>query len=133
MGSIVLEPGVKEMLLADCQDFLRSEKWYVPLLRLYSNMTVQVVYRYTERGGFIHNKMQVRIHIVIFSYSKRDTLSTWVSATWCARKVRAVPIAQKRWSWLTSSPTQSGKTSLIHSLAGELGMDIYVVSLSSKG
>jgi hypothetical protein len=28
---------------------------------------------------------------------------------------------------------QSGKTSLIHSLAGELGLDIYVVSLSSKG
>lgn len=27
----------------------------------------------------------------------------------------------------------SGKTSLIHSLAGELGLDIYVVSLSSKG
>jgi hypothetical protein len=29
--------------------------------------------------------------------------------------------------------THSGKTSLIHSLAGELGLDIYVVSLSSKG
>ena len=28
---------------------------------------------------------------------------------------------------------RSGKTSLIHSLAGELGLDIYVVSLSSKG
>jgi hypothetical protein len=27
----------------------------------------------------------------------------------------------------------SGKTSLIHSLAGELGLDIYVVSLSAKG
>lgn len=27
----------------------------------------------------------------------------------------------------------SGKTSLIQSLAGELGLDIYVVSLSSKG
>jgi hypothetical protein len=29
MGSIVLEPAVKEMLLADCKDFLRSEDWYV--------------------------------------------------------------------------------------------------------
>ena len=29
MSSIVLEPGVKERLLADCQDFLRSEDWYV--------------------------------------------------------------------------------------------------------
>jgi hypothetical protein len=28
---------------------------------------------------------------------------------------------------------RSGKTSLIHSLAGELGLDIYVVSLSTKG
>ncbi len=29
MSSIVLEPGVKERLLADCRDFLRSEDWYV--------------------------------------------------------------------------------------------------------
>ena len=29
MSSIVLEPAVKEMLLADCRDFLRSEDWYV--------------------------------------------------------------------------------------------------------
>jgi hypothetical protein len=29
MGSIVLEPAVKEMLLADCRDFLCSEDWYV--------------------------------------------------------------------------------------------------------
>ena len=27
MASIVLEPGVKDMLLADCKDFLRSEDW----------------------------------------------------------------------------------------------------------
>ncbi|KAG6917097.1 hypothetical protein DXG01_003917 [Tephrocybe rancida] len=53
MSSIVLQPGVKDMLLADCKDFLCSE--------------------------------------------------------------------------------ECGKTSLIHSLAGELGLDIYVVSLSSKG
>jgi chaperone BCS1 len=26
MGSIVLEPGVKEMLLSDTRDFLKSEK-----------------------------------------------------------------------------------------------------------
>lgn len=32
-----------------------------------------------------------------------------------------------------STYVSSGKTSLIHSLAGELGLDIYVVSLSSKG
>jgi hypothetical protein len=29
MSSIVLEPGVKEMILDDCKDFLESEDWYV--------------------------------------------------------------------------------------------------------
>ena len=29
MSSIVLQPGVKDMLLADCKDFLASEEWYV--------------------------------------------------------------------------------------------------------
>lgn len=28
MSSIVLQPGVKDMLLADCKDFLCSEEWY---------------------------------------------------------------------------------------------------------
>ena len=32
MSSIVLEPGVKDMILADCKDFLASEEWYAPLL-----------------------------------------------------------------------------------------------------
>ena len=27
MSSIVLQPGVKDMLLADCKDFLCSEEW----------------------------------------------------------------------------------------------------------
>ena len=31
------------------------------------------------------------------------------------------------------SECRSGKTSLIHALSGELGLDIYVVSLSAKG
>ena len=42
MSSIVLEPAVKEMLLADCRDFLRSEDWYVPLLRVH-----------LEHGGYM--------------------------------------------------------------------------------
>jgi chaperone BCS1 len=29
MSSIVLEPGVKEMILDDCKDFLQSEDWCV--------------------------------------------------------------------------------------------------------
>ncbi|KAG6381797.1 P-loop containing nucleoside triphosphate hydrolase protein [Boletus reticuloceps] len=73
LSSIVLQPGVKDMLLADCRDFLCSEDWYA------------------ERG---------------------------------------IPF---RRGYLLYGVPGSGKTSLIHSLAGELGLDIYVVSLSSKG
>ncbi|KAI0285186.1 P-loop containing nucleoside triphosphate hydrolase protein [Russula brevipes] len=73
MSSIILEPAVKEMLLADCRDFLRSEDWYA------------------ERG---------------------------------------IPF---RRGYLLHGVPRSGKTSLVYSLAGELGLDIYGVSLSSKG
>jgi mitochondrial chaperone BCS1 len=31
LSSIVLPPGVKDMLLADCRDFLSSEDWWVHL------------------------------------------------------------------------------------------------------
>ncbi|KAH9996395.1 P-loop containing nucleoside triphosphate hydrolase protein [Russula compacta] len=73
LSSIILEPGIKEMLLADCRDFLRSEDWYA------------------ERG---------------------------------------LPY---RRGYLLHGVPRSGKTSLIQSLAGELGLDIYVLSLSSLG
>ncbi|KAF8498227.1 P-loop containing nucleoside triphosphate hydrolase protein [Russula emetica] len=73
MSSIVLEPAVKEKLLADCRDFLRSEDWYA------------------ERG---------------------------------------IPF---RRGYLLHGVPRSGKTSLINSLAGELGLDICVLNMSSKG
>ncbi|KAF5334175.1 hypothetical protein D9758_014820 [Tetrapyrgos nigripes] len=72
MNSIVLNPGVKEMLLNDTKDFLGSEKWYA------------------DRG---------------------------------------IPF---RRGYLLHGVPGSGKSSLIHAIAGELMLDIYVVSLSSS-
>ncbi|KZT71661.1 P-loop containing nucleoside triphosphate hydrolase protein [Daedalea quercina L-15889] len=72
MSSIVLNRGVKEMLLADTKDFLKSEKWYA------------------DRG---------------------------------------IPF---RRGYLLYGVPGSGKSSLIHAIAGELMLDIYVVSLSSS-
>ncbi|KAL6303511.1 P-loop containing nucleoside triphosphate hydrolase protein [Sparassis latifolia] len=72
ISSIVLNPGVKEMLLADTKDFLKSEKWYA------------------DRG---------------------------------------IPF---RRGYLLHGVPGSGKSSLIHAIAGELMLDIYVVSLSSS-
>lgn len=72
LSSIVLNPGVKEMLVADAKDFLKSEKWYA------------------DRG---------------------------------------IPF---RRGYLLYGVPGSGKSSLIHALAGELMLDIYVVSLSSS-
>ncbi|KAF8913569.1 hypothetical protein CPB85DRAFT_555497 [Mucidula mucida] len=72
MSSIVLNPGVKEMLLRDTRDFLASETWYAS---------------------------------------------------------RGIPF---RRGYLLHGVPGSGKSSLIHALAGELMLDIYVVSLSSS-
>ncbi|KAF6755074.1 BCS1 N terminal-domain-containing protein [Ephemerocybe angulata] len=72
LGSIVLNPGVKEMLVEDTKDFLRSEKWYM------------------DRG---------------------------------------IPF---RRGYLLYGVPGSGKSSLIHALAGYLQLDIYVVSLSAS-
>lgn len=73
MESIVLEANVKDMIVADCKDFIASEDWYA------------------ERG---------------------------------------IPY---RRGYLLYGVPGSGKTSLIHALAGELGLDIYALSLAAKG
>ena len=53
MNSIVLEPAVKDMILADCRDFLRSEDWYVSYFSVYWGAKLYGVYRYAERGEFL--------------------------------------------------------------------------------
>jgi hypothetical protein len=55
-----------------------------------------------------------------------------VAGICCTACREGVPVSPKREGHVLTS-SLSGKTSLIHSLAGELGLDIYVVSLSSKG
>lgn len=110
MTSIVLEPGIKEMILNDCKDFLQSEDWYAErgavksLIPLYCTQLL-IIYQ-----GF---RSVVAISCMVF---REGILNI------CERDLL-----------LNAWPTHSGKTSLIHSLAGELGLDIYVVSLSSKG
>ncbi|KAG5636482.1 hypothetical protein H0H81_007878 [Sphagnurus paluster] len=73
MHSIVLEPGIKDILLEDARDFLRGKSWYA------------------ERG---------------------------------------IPF---RRGYLLHGAPGSGKTSMIHCMAGELGLDVYIISLSRAG
>ncbi|KAI0255951.1 P-loop containing nucleoside triphosphate hydrolase protein [Lactifluus subvellereus] len=73
LNSIVLDDGIKELLLEDARDFMSSKQWYA------------------DRG---------------------------------------IPF---RRGYLLYGAPGSGKTSIIHSLAGELGLDIYIISLSKNG
>ncbi|KAF7377651.1 Mitochondrial chaperone BCS1 [Mycena sanguinolenta] len=73
MNSIILDPGVKDILIEDAKDFLLSKEWYA------------------ERG-----------------------------------------IPHRRGYLLYGAPG-SGKTSFIHAVAGELGLDVYILSLSRIG
>ncbi|KAF7369071.1 Mitochondrial chaperone BCS1 [Mycena venus] len=73
MNSIILDPGMKDVLIDDAKDFLASKEWYA------------------ERG-----------------------------------------IPHRRGYLLYGAPG-SGKTSLIHAAAGELQLDIYIISLSRIG
>ncbi|KAG6888088.1 hypothetical protein C0995_010791 [Termitomyces sp. Mi166 len=73
LNSIVLDPGVKDVLLEDARDFLQSKSWYA------------------ERG---------------------------------------IPF---RRGYLLYGVPGSGKTSMIHCMAGELRLDVYIISLSRTG
>ncbi|KAJ7698037.1 P-loop containing nucleoside triphosphate hydrolase protein [Mycena rosella] len=73
MNSIILDPGVSEVLVEDARDFLGSKAWYA---------------------------------------------------------ARGIPF---RRGYLLYGAPGSGKTSIISSIAGELGLDIYMVSLSRSG
>jgi len=73
LDSIILDPGIRELVVEDAQDFLASKVWYA------------------ERG---------------------------------------IPF---RRGYLLYGAPGSGKTSLIHSIAGELELDVYIISLSRSG
>ncbi|KAG8761214.1 hypothetical protein FRC14_006263 [Serendipita sp. 396] len=73
LESVVLDDGLKEMVLQDCQEFMASEKWY------------------SERG-----------------------------LPW-------------RRGFLLHGCPGSGKTSLVHAIAGELNLDIYIINLGKRG
>ncbi|KAF9224043.1 P-loop containing nucleoside triphosphate hydrolase protein [Gyrodon lividus] len=73
LNSIILDPGIMELVVEDARSFLGSKSWY------------------SERG---------------------------------------IPF---RRGYLLYGAPGSGKTSLIHSVAGELGLDVYIISLSRSG
>ena len=65
-------------------------------------------------------------------YSEKESPSD--VAICCTVCREGKPISQIMiWKCHVLTSSLSGKTSLIHSIASELGLDIYVVSLSSKG
>ncbi|KAF8475167.1 P-loop containing nucleoside triphosphate hydrolase protein [Russula ochroleuca] len=73
LNSIILDDGIRDFLLEDARDFMKSRQWYA------------------DRG---------------------------------------IPF---RRGYLLYGAPGSGKTSIIHSLAGELGLNIYIISLSKTG
>ncbi|KAF7370500.1 Mitochondrial chaperone BCS1 [Mycena sanguinolenta] len=73
LSSIILDPGMAELLVDDARDFLASKEWYA---------------------------------------------------------ARGIPF---RRGYLLYGAPGSGKTSIISSIAGELGLDVYIVSLSRAG
>jgi chaperone BCS1 len=92
LTSIILDVGIRELLLEDARDFMKSRQWYA------------------DRGT----------SLILFSILK----------LWHLTNSSGIPF---RRGYLLYGAPGSGKTSIIHSLAGELGLDIYIVSLSKLG
>ena len=91
LSSIILDPGVKEMLVRDARDFLSSWRWYV------------------ERG------IPFRRGYLLVCLDHMHALSAALND-----------------AYQYGAPG-SGKTSMIQSIAGELGLNVYIVTLSRLG
>lgn len=92
LNSIVLDPGIKDLLVDDAKDFLESKPWY------------------SARGIPFR-----RGYLLVCLYSSPSLITLLILFA------------------LQYGAPGSGKTSIIHSLAGELGLDVYVISLSRLG
>jgi chaperone BCS1 len=90
LDSIILDDGIRDFLLEDARDFIKSRQWYA------------------DRGA----------SLILLSMLLHLTHSS------------GIPF---RRGYLLYGAPGSGKTSIIHSLAGELGLDIYIISLSKTG
>jgi hypothetical protein len=87
MNSIVLEPAVKEMLLADCRDFLRSEDWYVYYLE-FIGMRGFMWSAGTLNGVSSFDIMVVKLPGIYRPDLARYPFPTWLFVTRRAGKVR---------------------------------------------
>ena len=92
LNSIILDPGIKDLLINDARDFLGSKSWYA------------------ARG------IPFRRGYLLVSF-----LNLWLALSFTILDV------------FQYGAPGSGKTSIIHSLAGELGLDVYIVSLARTG
>jgi chaperone BCS1 len=90
LNSIILDDGIRDFLLEDALEFMKSRQWY------------------SDRGA----------SPILLSMFLHPTHSS------------GIPF--RRGYLLYGSPG-SGKTSIIHSLAGELGLNIYIITLSKDG
>ena len=87
-----MDDGIKELILEDARDFLKSKQWYADRGTTFVLPSGSMPYYLTHLSG--------------------------------------IPF---RRGYLLYGAPGSGKTSIIHSLAGELGLDIYIISLSKAG